>query len=674
MKGRYSLSAESRKLVKKLNDVKDWAKWVSPSDLTNYMLDDPVLDFFKIKSRGTKRSRGDRKIGSGGGFSIGTGFDDYIKNQGIHFEQNIYGGLIESYDNHIVEIEEGTPVEKLTWTLLELEKGTPIIYQGFLADFDYKTFGLPDLIVRSDWVRKLFPGTPIRNPRKRSRFGRFHYVIIDIKWSTLHLRSGQYTLRKHGRINAYKGQLYVYNRAIANIQKYEPEYAFIWGRAWVHESCNIKVKGLGDELLGIVDFTDVDKPIKAKVEKAIEWISELRCDYSEWSLYPPSREELYPNMKNPFNGDFGKQKKELAKKIKEITSLWYCGLKARRRAHAIGITRYDDKKLRAYHMGFEGEREYILDAILRVNQNENFTVLPKIILDNSGDWQTKPEMNDSANVVEFFVDFETIGGFMIDSNSICQSDRVFMIGIGRMAPIGRKGLRTSQTGRWEYKCFTSTTIDSEGEKEIFNQLYDYLESFGTDKTFKLYHWGRAEYNWLTRVCQEHPAEKFCNSYIDDIWINFHEMVATEPVVIKGATNFGLKNMTRALHDLGLINCNWNEECADGMNAMARAFRCYNGGKGARDPRMAIIREYNNTDCKAVYCILNYLRENHVDTTLECRYDDESSEEYDNKKIKLEDGPIPGYCWFCNEACSEGIQTCNSCAKKVEYLSELNLQI
>lgn len=700
-------SAELRKLVKSVEGISDWSKYVSPSDLQNYMLDDPVLDYFKIKSRGIRRSR--TRLG-GSGMVIGTGFEDFIKQQGMKFERDIYNRLEEQYTENVIEIDDGAPAEKLRDTLLAIENRIPIIYQGFLIDVETMTFGLPDLLIRNDWISKLFPEMCVSRAKSRN-----HYVVVDIKWTTLHFRSGNITLRKHGRINAYKCQLYVYNQALGRIQGYTPSKAYLWGRAWIHQSCNLRDRGSGDEYLGEVDFDGVDKFVEDKVASAIQWIYDLRDNHDKWTINPPSRPELYPNMKNKFDGDYGKPKKELAKKIKEITMLWHCGLPARHRAHSAGITRYDHSQLSAKVLGIGGKRQRVLDKILEINREGNTAkVLPAIIQNNDGDWQTEPSIDSTADVIEFFIDFETIGGFMINPVEYT-SDRVFMIGIGHMAPTGKRGLRNSMCGRWDYKCFTSTIIGADGEEQIFTELYDYLESFGKHKTYKLYHWGAAEYNWLSRVCEEHPRSNFCNSYIDDVWINLHEMASTEPVVIRGATGFGLKAVTKALHDLGLINCVWDEQCTDGMNAMIRAWRCYKNGRADRDPRMAVIRRYNDTDCKAVYYFLNYLRTNHINKTINNKMskkmrvkyasDDEEiesdlsssmlsssitsesdseltseTEEYTDYEYidESEDGEgenitedlyawIPGQCWFCGEDCDSQSQACGACSRKISMI-------
>ena len=61
---------------------------------------------------------------------------------------------------------------------------------------------------------------------------KYHYRVIDIKWTTMLLCVDGKTLRNSGLFPAYKGQLAVYTGALEHLQGYIPNYAYIMSKAW----------------------------------------------------------------------------------------------------------------------------------------------------------------------------------------------------------------------------------------------------------------------------------------------------------------------------------------------------------------------------------------------------------------------------------------------------------
>lgn len=61
-----------------------------------------------------------------------------------------------------------------------IKKGIPIIYQGVLHDQKNKVYGLPDLIVRGDFINKIFNAEIDVYTDKKS-INNYPYYIIDIK-------------------------------------------------------------------------------------------------------------------------------------------------------------------------------------------------------------------------------------------------------------------------------------------------------------------------------------------------------------------------------------------------------------------------------------------------------------------------------------------------------------
>ena len=48
-----------------------------------------------------------------------------------------------------------------------MQNGEPVIYQGVLRDAESRTYGAPDLLVRSDELQRLFPGVLAEEEARR---------------------------------------------------------------------------------------------------------------------------------------------------------------------------------------------------------------------------------------------------------------------------------------------------------------------------------------------------------------------------------------------------------------------------------------------------------------------------------------------------------------------------
>ena len=146
------------------------------------------------------------------------------------------------------------------------------------------------------------------------------------------------TLRNRDSVPAYKGQLYIYNEALAKIQGYNPMKAFILGKMW---SWKNQVGTNFLEKLGTIDYSGFDSNYIQQTKDGIKWVLRVRKEGHQWKLHPlPSIPELYPNMNNERDGQWKYLKHELSQKINEITSLWMCGIKNRIIAHSNNIFSY----------------------------------------------------------------------------------------------------------------------------------------------------------------------------------------------------------------------------------------------------------------------------------------------------------------------------------------------
>ena len=67
-------------------------------------------------------------------------------------------------------------------------------------------------------------------------------MVVDIKFTTLGLLAGG-DLGNSGSSVAYKVQLFVYNRALGDVQGFVPPHAFLLGRGWEQTVKKVKSRG-----------------------------------------------------------------------------------------------------------------------------------------------------------------------------------------------------------------------------------------------------------------------------------------------------------------------------------------------------------------------------------------------------------------------------------------------
>ena len=80
---------------------------------------------------------------------------------------------------------------------------------------------------------------------------------------------------------------------------------------------------------------------------------------------------------------------------------------------------------------------------------------------------------------------------------------------------------------------------------------------------------------------------------------------------KGCFKFGLKDIAKAMRSHGMINASIGSSCDSGMTAMVKAWECYNTCEDPCNSEIMLdIARYNEFDCKVLWEIITYLRDNH----------------------------------------------------------------
>ena len=581
--------------LKKKNNI-NWSEMVPASSVRNYMLNDPLIDYLKeynIHSLNDKPSKNANSI-----TNIkrkDDDFSEYIKQAGIEFEEELYKIISKKHKTFkVADAIHARNVNKYQETINLMKKGVPIIYQGVLHNYQNKTYGLPDLLVRSDYINKLMGYNVISKAEEKIKSTKlkinYHYKVIDIKHSTINLKSDGIHILNSDSIPTYKGQLYIYTLALNKILGININKAFIWGKKY--KINKIENKNFMNKL-GVINYDTVDKDYINISNNAINWIKNLRCEGNKWKLLPlPCREELYPNMKNEKDGQWHILKNELNKRINEITSIWQCGIKKRKLAHDKLIFSWTNPLCNAELLGFNKKSHQYLtvNGILDINRQNKDIIRPCKILYDRINWDDQPN-----NIFEFYLDFETLNsnfGSIIKKGIISYDDRqyIFLIGLGYM-----------KNKTWIFKNFLIKQKTKKDEDLMFKHFYSYINKILkiNKKTIaKFYHWSQAEVISYNKY-------KY-NKHVNDnnfIFYDLYNVFIKEPIFIKGALNYSLKTIAKTLYEHNLIDTTWNNKspCSNGLNAMILAHNIYKENKDVDEFNLTMkeIIYYNEIDCKVM---------------------------------------------------------------------------
>ena len=555
---------------------------------------------------------------------------DYIVESGNLFELDI----IVQIENKMIINNEYKKMIKITESNINLNYSETIkmilsnkysiILGGVLINEKNNSWGKPDLIIKGEWINKYIEvNIPNINSNK--------WYIIDIKSSTVNLISGGDEMSSKLLYNAYKSQIYIYTDALnESLKKYNKDNnvdcGFILGKKYKYVVNKNTIIKKPFEYLGIVDFTaDINGQSYVKiVSDAIRWNNELRKNWKDYKLNPINKNELYPNMKNHYDKNWYKIKKDIGVANREITLLWNCGIANRKLAWEAGIKRYDDVKLNAQILGFEGKsKETIIDLMLGLTNSDK-----KYILNKYNDYMEWQSISD----FEFFVDFETYNTDIIWDenndweNSLTTLQKIYMIGVSYIMDnkIVHKSFlikyqnhsdlkkQFDDNNKFDDVKFNDCIICS-SEVDLIKKFSEFVISFKPSnmnldffkKNIRLCHWSGAEPIMFNKKIREYNLDK------DEYDFNWYDLLKIfkhdrYPIIIKECFGFGLKEIIKTLNKYGLINLSWSD-LDDGLLSSFIARDIYIGVNSKPNIEMFNIIEYNYYDCKALYLLLDWMR-------------------------------------------------------------------
>jgi hypothetical protein len=172
---------------------------------------------------------------------------------GLDFEKKIMEKINLLFPNDIIRVfqfpKDVLSTEKYEETQYYIKINAPIIYHGILHNHTNGTFGVPDIIIRGDYLNKIIPVNSNKNV----------YHIVDIKNTLIHIDTMMNINTEDTKWTFYyKCQLYLYNEALNNIQPNSTARSFIISNQYY---CNNKLFKWNEKITK-VDFSEKDRHIE----------------------------------------------------------------------------------------------------------------------------------------------------------------------------------------------------------------------------------------------------------------------------------------------------------------------------------------------------------------------------------------------------------------------------
>lgn len=541
--------------------------WMRATGIRPLVFEDPVLVWLEYH-------------GAQHGFTPDTSpyeFTEFIFQKGRQFEEMWVQKVCPYAVRVCSEAFDVRAQEKLHQTRELIQQRVPVISQPALWWAPERIYGVPDVIALTSWVREKFPELVVENEPD-------HYLVLDIKFTTNLDRSD-----KKLDLANYASQVRLYSYMLGQLQGSMPGLSFLVTR---------------DRL---------SDPLPVSVEEAIgqplpEDLAALRDRYLDIKLnggdYLPWRDEIVaPNLANTKDDPWHAAKVLIARD--RIPGGDPCLV------YQVGQRAKDDLAQRGFptlQSLLDAEPDDVpLEDCYRL-KGKTASRIRAILAANRSGRIVRPanQYIPTRKTHEFYVDLEYFTNVNVDFDAqwptLDGCEIIFMIGVG-----------WERDGQWGFESFVATEEDRTRELEMFERFLDFLaertgNTYTKSEETALYHWSSAEKSWLGRACDrhdladDHPLRKLP-------WVDLEtDTFLSAPVGIPGAWVYKLKEVAKALgtHEAD-YRVDWPGDLAEGLRAMVMGWRAYQAEEPLDTPEMRTLTEYLETDCKALWAILRWLR-------------------------------------------------------------------
>ena len=145
--------------------------WVSATKTRNYIFEDLILDWLNIHGV----TKGFKKDEEYPGYDGNLDFTKFLFQKGHDFEAAVVNYLKEkhgepNFSTVCKHYKDSYSLSKAEETFELMKTGKPFILQGVLWNPENRTFGMPDILVRSDWINQITDKDTIERIEEKKKY------------------------------------------------------------------------------------------------------------------------------------------------------------------------------------------------------------------------------------------------------------------------------------------------------------------------------------------------------------------------------------------------------------------------------------------------------------------------------------------------------------------------
>jgi uncharacterized protein len=515
-------------------------------------------------------------------------FIDFISRKGRQFEEAWLRELAPGAGLVCSTSAEVRDPEKIRGTFELMRRGVPVIAQPALWWTPERVYGVPDLLVHSAWLQARFPELLTEQDARvpalhLSRAGEGgHYLVMDLKFTTkLEGRA------KSKDLENYAAQVRLYSYMLGQLQGVMPKNAYLVARDRIADPLPVEITSQLDQPLDadLRALRDLFLEIKLNGAKYCPWVDDIV------SINTSHHDDRWHTAKSTIArdrvpGGDASQLYYIGQSNKgQLAELGYPSLASLLAADPSDIPFEELKRIGA-------KTAARMRAVLQANRSNSPVMPPAGVI-------------PSQKSFEFFVDYEYFTNVNVDFEAqwptLEGQEMIFMVGLG-----------WEFGGEWRYETIIAAAEDSAQELAMFDRFIQRLDdltggSFTDGGQTALYHWTGAEVWQSKRAAERHqlPADHPLRKLP---WVDLQKAFLDGPGAIPGSWDFGLKSMAKALSEYDpQYAAVWPGELDEGLRVMVMGWGAYQDPQPLETYELQAISQYLETDCKALWQILGWLR-------------------------------------------------------------------